>query len=474
MSLPPLVVDLDGTLLRSDLLLETALLFVREQPWRAGSLFVWLGRGKALLKQQLAQHTSLDVTTLPYDSAVLSLIATARGQGRRIVLATASHRLLADQVASHLGVFDEVLATADDHNLSAAAKRDALVARFGARGFDYVGNATDDLPVWQAAREAWLANAGAGVQQRARQLATVGGVLDSRPSSWFDWLQALRLHQWLKNLLIFVPLFAAHRHGQAGLLVTALLAFVGFGLCASAIYVVNDLLDLPDDRRHPTKRRRPFAAGHLGILQGMVVAPLLLLAAFTLALLKLPLLYTLTLAGYAVLTTVYSFWLKRKMVIDVITLAVLYTLRIVAGAVALDIPLSFWLLAFSMFMFLSLALVKRYAELVGLAVNGTGSQQKVRGYFIDDLPMLASLGSGAGYMAVMVLALYINDSRTAQLYRHPQFIWLACPLLLVWIVRAWMLAHRDAMNEDPVIFAVRDHISLIIGALMLLVFWIAA
>jgi 4-hydroxybenzoate polyprenyltransferase len=196
--------------------------------------------------------------------------------------------------------------------------------------------------------------------------------------------------------------------------------------------------------------------------------------AFTLALLKLPLLYTLTLAGYAVLTTVYSFWLKRKMVIDVITLAVLYTLRIVAGAVALDIPLSFWLLAFSMFMFLSLALVKRYAELVGLAVNGTGSQQKVRGYFIDDLPMLASLGSGAGYMAVMVLALYINDSRTAQLYRHPQFIWLACPLLLVWIVRAWMLAHRDAMNEDPVIFAVRDHISLIIGALMLLVFWIAA
>lgn len=470
---PPLVIDLDGTLLRSDLLLETGLEFLRDQPQRCLQPLVWLWRGKAELKQQLAQATELDVAVLPYDQSVLDLILTERARGRRVVLATASHRRLADRVAAHLGVFDEVLATEDGRNLSAETKRDVLVQAFGERGFDYVGNSRDDLPVWRVALKGYVANAAPALQQEAGRVTEVAGVLGEGLPQWRDWWQALRLHQWLKNLLLFVPLLAAHRYGDAPLLADALLAFLCFGMCASSVYILNDLLDLRDDRRHLRKRRRPFASGRLPVHSGLLVFPVLLLAAFGLALWQLPPAFVGALAIYYGLTLAYSLLLKRLMVIDVMTLAALYTLRIIAGAMALAIPLSFWLLAFSMFMFLSLALVKRFAELYPARVEGNAERTLGRGYFPADLEMIASLGASAGYMAVMVLALYINDAGTTLLYRHQEIIWLACPLLLTWITRVWMLAHRGEMHDDPVIFAMRDRFSLVIGVLLALVFWAA-
>ena len=471
---PPLVIDLDGTLLRSDLLLESGLVFLRDSPYRVLSVVKWLSRGKAVLKHELADGApSLDVSAMPYDPKVIEFILAERERGRRVVLATASDRKLADQVAEHLPLFDEVIATEPDHNLSGTAKRDALVQAYGERGFDYAGNSSDDLPVWGIARQAYLVNASARIEERARKVGNVAAVLRSQPPAVREWARALRLQQWLKNLLVFVPLLAAHRYRELPLLVDALFAFLCFSFCASSVYILNDLLDLRDDRRHPRKRLRPFASGRLSIQSGLVVFPILLALAGALAAWQLPRSFLIGLGTYYAITLAYSLVLKRRMVVDVITLAGLYTLRIIVGAVALDIPLSFWLLAFSMFIFLSLALAKRYAELFTVSAEGAGQQVPGRGYSSGDLQMIASLGAASGYMAVMVLALYINDARTVQLYRNPRMIWLACPLLLTWTSRVWMLAHRGLMHDDPLIFAVRDRVSLLIGALLAVVFWAA-
>lgn len=469
----PLVIDLDGTLIKSDLLIETGLLFVRDNPGRVLAPLFWLMRGKAALKQELAHATEIDVSVLPYDPDVLALIELERGRGRNVVLATASHRKLAEQVANHLGLFDRVIATEGRVNNAADAKRDLLLELFGDGGFDYVGNSADDLPIWRVAREAYVVNAGRSVENRAKRHGNVAQIFRSDDSRWRAWLKALRVHQWPKNLLVFIPLLSAHRYAELPLLADALLAFLSFSLCASSVYLFNDLLDLRDDRHHELKRSRPLASGRLSIQSGLLATPALLIAAFALAAWQLPIAFLAGLSAYFVLTVAYSFVLKRRMVIDVITLAALYTMRIIAGGLALGIALSFWLLAFSMFLFLSLALVKRYAELFRVRGDGGRQQARGRGYYADDLGMLASLGGASGYIAVLVLALYINDNDTTGLYTHPEIIWLACPLLLTWISRVWMLAHRGLMNEDPVIFALRDRISLAIAALLAAVFWAA-
>ena len=474
MDCPPLVVDLDGTLLRSDLLLESGMAFVRQHPLQLWQPLLWLQRGKAGLKAALAAATELDVRQLPYDHELLQRIEAERQRGRRIILATASHQSLAQQVADHLQLFDEVLASDGDCNLSAGRKRDLLVSRFGARGFDYAGNSKADLPVWAAAREAWVVNPEPGVEARARQLGNVTLLLRSLPAASREWPRALRLHQWLKNMLIFVPLLAGHQLADPAMLLNGLLALLFFSLCASSVYLLNDLLDLADDRQHPSKQRRPFAAGRLPILHGVLAAPLLLLTAFAGSALLLPGAFVLCLAVYYLLTLAYSLYLKRQMALDVIVLALLYTLRIIAGCAAFQMVLTSWLLAFSMFIFLSLALVKRYAELRTARHRGDSGQTRGRGYYPDDLEMVASLGAAAGYLSVMVLALYIQDHSTMILYRHPQLIWLACPLLLFWISRVWMLTHRGRMHDDPVIFAITDRTSQIVGLLFGLVFWVAA
>jgi 4-hydroxybenzoate polyprenyltransferase/phosphoserine phosphatase len=470
---PPLVIDLDGTLLYSDLLLETALAFVRAHPARLLQPFLWLTQSKATLKDGLARATNLDVNRLPYDLEVIELIEAESRKGRRVVLATASHYTLALRVAEHLQLFDDVIASDADRNLSAHCKKDALIQRFGEGGFDYAGNAHDDLPVWGVARRAYVVNPERGLEKQTRQFDNLAAMIRSNQPTLRDWAKALRFFQWTKNLLIFVPLLAAHRLNDPALLTQGLLAFLLFGLCASSVYVLNDLLDLGEDRHHPTKCRRPFAAGRLSIKSGLIAVPLLLLAAFAGALALVPIEFAAVLAVYYTLTLAYSLALKRRMVIDVIALASLYTLRIIAGGVALAIPLTFWMLAFSMFMFLSLALVKRYTELRQAQVKGHTDKVRGRGYYPSDLEMLASLGGASGYVAVMVLALYINDLSATALYRHPQVIWLACPLLLLWITRVWMLTHRGQMDDDPVVFAIRDRTSLIIGALFGLVFWAA-
>jgi len=468
----PLVVDLDGTLILTDLLHESTLQLLRHRPLSAFGLPLWLMRGKAALKHEIAARTEIDVTCLPYNAPLLAWLRGQREAGRRLILATASNIKFAQAVADHLGIFDAVWASDAETSLGGEAKRARLVAEFGERGYCYAGNATPDLKVWRDAAAAVVVNAPAGLLKRANALTTVEHV-EPRPGSRLKaWGRGLRLHQWLKNLLVFVPLLASHRLADIHLWLATIVGFFAFGLTASSVYILNDLLDLEDDRHHRSKRNRPFASGRLSVLQGASAIPLLIAAALTLSI-PLGWRFAAVLGGYYALTLLYSTWLKRVVMLDVITLALLYTVRIVAGAAAGHVQPSFWLLAFSMFIFLSLALLKRYAELIALRRAGELKKARGRGYHTEDIELLASLGGSAGYGSVLVLALYINSSAVVGLYHEPRFIWLACPMLLFWISRAWIVAHRGDMHDDPIIYAVRDRASRWVAAGIALVFWLA-
>lgn len=470
----PLVVDLDGTLLRTDLLAETANGVLVAQPWRIFQMLAWLLDGRATLKARLAQASVLDPATLPFNEELLAWLREEKGHGRRVVLATASHQVVADQVAAHLGLFDEVLATQGPLNLKAHAKRDALVARFGDGGFDYVGNDWADVPVWKSAVQAHVVGELAGLLAQVRGMGRPGRhIASGKPPAWEMLVRAMRPHQWVKNLLVFVPLMTAHRYADVASVGNAWWAFVVFSLTASSVYLLNDLVDLSDDRQHPGKRLRPFASGNLDLVVGWIAWPALGLVALLIAGATLPWQFMAALVAYFLFTLTYSLWIKQMPVVDVLMLAGLYTLRILAGAAAIGVPLSFWLLAFSMFLFFSLALLKRYSELRAVLPAGRVVGLRGRGYDTQDLDLIASLGGGAGYIAVMVLALYIQDEHTAQLYASPMFIWLACPLLLYWVSRAWLIAHRGLMHDDPVVFALKDRASWAVAALLALAFVLA-
>lgn len=456
-----LCIDLDGTLLRSDALYESLMALLARNPFYLFLLPLWLLGGKAALKRQIARRVQLDPATLPYDERVLALLRASEGRTR--VLCTASDHLLADPIAAHLGVFELVLASDGDTNLGGRRKAERLCERFGERGFDYAGNGRIDLAIWRRARNAWVVNAPASLASAAAATCHVEHHLPREGGGLKRWLKALRLHQWLKNLLIFIPLLASHRMLEADAVIAAVAGFIAFGLCASGVYVLNDLLDLPSDRQHPRKRLRPFAAGTLPLLHGLLLAPLLAVAGLVLAWWAAPA-FAGVLAAYYALTLAYSLRLKRVVMLDVILLAALYTVRIIGGSVVIGAVLSFWLLAFSMFIFLSLALLKRYIELQAMLAEGRIGAAG-RGYAVDDLPLLQSLGAAAGYLAVLVLALYINSAESVDLYTRPQVLWLLCPVLLYWVSRTWVIAHRGGMDDDPVVFAATDRVSQVVAVL---------
>jgi 4-hydroxybenzoate polyprenyltransferase len=463
----PLIVDLDGTLIHTDLLYESASQFLIKSPFKFYNLLYWMLNGKEVLKAELAHHVCLDIPALPYNADVLDWLRAEKQSGRRLVLATASHRVLAEQVAQHLHLFDEVLATEGNTNLKSTAKAQALIERFGEGGFDYVGNDWPDMQVWAKAHTAHVVDAPASLLSRAQAQGNVGQVFNSgTPSKLVAMLRAMRLHQWMKNLLVFVPLMAAHQYADALRDVLALTAFVIFSLTASSVYLLNDLVDVQDDRHHARKRHRPFASGALSLIMGWVAWPALLLVAVALSALLMPALFSVSLGVYFVLTVAYSLQLKQLAVVDVLTLAALYTLRIIAGAAAIDVAVSFWLLLFSMFIFLSLALIKRYSELKVARDAGKIGALRGRGYEPDDLELVSSLGGSSGFIAVLVLALYMQDGQAAHLYATPQVIWLACPVMLFWISRAWLIAHRGRMHDDPIVFALKDKVSWGVGAFM--------
>ena len=471
----PLVLDLDGTVLRTDTLVEQVLRLAATDPIALALAAPTLRAGRAAFKHRIAQHEPLDAATLVYNEDVLALAREARAAGRPVYLVTAADQSIADAIAAHLQLFDAVYASNGTDNLKGEAKAAFLTERFGARKFDYAGDAEADLAVWRQASRAIVV---APTQGLLRRLQTVNGNVEivGRPPTLAAQLRllarALRVHQWAKNILIFLPVFAAHRTNPATI-AQALTAFVAFSLCASSVYVLNDLLDLPHDRAHPRKCRRPFASGAIPLNR----APAMLAACLgggVLLALTLPWHFVLMLAVYYACTVTYSFGLKRRAVWDVTMLALLYTMRVFAGSAATGIRISPWLLAFSMFLFFALAVVKRQTELVQHLRSGKSEKLSGRGYEPDDIGMLSSMAASSGYMAVLVLALYVNSADVLPLYRHPSALWALCPALLFWVSRVLMLAHRGLLHDDPVVFALQDRISLMIGAVGLAAFVVGA
>lgn len=458
-------VDLDGTLIRSDLLMESLLATARSQPLRL--LFVpwWLLRGRACLKDKLAATGGVDVRTLPYRAEFVDWLQQQARSGHRLILTTAANERLAQAVASHVALFDETLASTATVNLKGERKAEAILEHARGGQFWYAGNDSADLPVWRRAAGAILVDTDARIARRARAATQAIAEWPAARFALRPWLHALRVYQWAKNFLVFVPLVTAHLWADAAAVRNAILAFIAISLCASSIYVINDLLDLPSDRQHPRKCRRPFASGALPIAQGLIVAPFLaacglLLASFvSLPFLAVTLVYLLT-------TTAYSLRLKTFVLLDVMALAGLYTVRVIAGAVAIGVVTSFWLLAFSMFMFLSLALVKRYSELLALADLQRPSTSG-RDYRVTDLGVVQSLGIASGFAALMVFALFINSDAVTGSYARPYFLWTLCGTLLYWISRMWLKAVRGEMHDDPLLYAVRDRASIVMLAISL-------
>jgi len=469
----PLVVDLDGTLIRTDTLHEAVCRLFREQPASVCLIPYWLWQGKALLKRQLAMRTTVDPRLLPFNRDFLAWLQQQRTDGRRLILCTAADRAVATAIAEHLGVFDDVMASNGAVNLAGTRKADALVQRFGPAGFDYAGNSRADLAVWQRARKAVIVHSATNVARTPALRGKVERIFPSPPALNFTtWRRVLRLHQWLKNLLLAVPVVAAHQVAHVETWGVLFLAFVSFGLCASAVYVTNDLLDLEHDRKHPHKANRPFASGQVPVWVGFVLIPLLLLAGALIAR-YVGGAFLVWLSLYAALACLYSWGLKRFILVDCLTLAMLYTVRIIAGAAVVGIALSFWLLAFSCFLFLSLAFVKRYAELRILSQQGQ-AQANGRAYCVSDAPLIQMLGITSGYAAVLVFALYLNSDAVLRLYRTPQLLWGAIPITVFWISWMWTQAHRGELQEDAVVFALTDRASLLAGAALASVLAVAA
>lgn len=452
----PLVIDLDGTLIYSDLLWEALLLFLKQHFWQAWRLPFWLLGGKAAFKERLANAVQFDPASLPYDQHLIKEIEAQRALGRKIVLATGSQRRLAEQIAAHLGLFDLVAATGEGVNLTGKHKAAHLNGLYGEGNFDYVGNSRVDIPVWNACRGAYSVTHKPFRLADGRDTTQLGG---HREGAARHLLKGMRPRQWLKNMLVFVPMLTGHAFGLATL-TQSLVAFVAFSLCASSAYLLNDALDAGDDRRHPTKRKRPIAAGKLPLPLALMTSPLLAIAAITLCAVFDPLLL-LTLCIYFVTTVCYSLYLKRLLMIDIVTLSLLYTLRILGGSAATHIAPSFWLLAFSFFIFLSLALLKRYSELFNLHKQGK-EKTSGRGYTTADKIPVGTMGVACAFLSVLIFMLYFNSEAVLQMYARPYLLLGIVPLLVLWLGRLWLLAYRGLVNEDPVLYVSKDKASLLV------------
>ena len=451
--LKPLVIDLDGTLVQSDLLVESAFAHIGRHPLRVLRLLSAIWGGKAALKANIAAKTEIDVAHLPYDQNVVSLAMERRAAGGRVYLASASNERYVQAVADQLGLFDGWFASDDSENLSSGVKARRLVEVFGKGGFDYVGNERADLAVWAVACRRIAVRISPAVRSRLLKIDPDATVLEDAVGRSRAWIKLLRVHQWSKNALVFVPVVTAQRFELLSF-GEAIRAFLAFSLAASAMYVLNDLVDLDADRKHPSKRHRPLAAGTVPITQAIVLIPGLLIASFFGALTLAPR-FAAVLFGYLLLTTAYTFVLKRKMLADVLALALLYTIRVIGGAVAISVPISEWLLGFSMLIFTALALMKRYVELA-TRIDQNLSDASNRNYRKSDLDIIAALAAAASFNAVTVFALYISSEAVRPLYRYPEALWLVCLILMYWLGRALLMAHRRQMVDDPIVFALRD------------------
>lgn len=461
--------DVDGTVLETDLLYESLLFALKRHPAILFLVPFWLLRGRAHLKAQLAcRAADMSVTAMPLNEEVVAYLRDRAESGSSVILASASHTTLVAKVAERLGFVSRVIGSNQESNCKGTRKAELIQAQLGEVPWEYVGDSRADVSVWKRSASVVCVSGSRSFTELVRSQFPEAKFFQKTGWNLATLARALRVHQWLKNALVFLPVVLAHQWANAEAILGSVVAAVSFSCCASGVYLVNDLLDLEADRQHPRKRKRPCASGELPLPIAMSLAPVLFIAGFVIAGAASHSFATI-LALYLLLTTAYSFRLKALALVDIILLAVLYTIRIVGGGIAAGVPVSQWLLGLSMFLFLSLACVKRFSELLVLQQRNE-NRTWGRGYSVGDIEQVASFGSASGYISVLVLALYVSSHEVVKLYQNPQVIWLACPLLLYWISRIWLLARRGLVHDDPLVFALRDRVTYVVGFLGMLIF----
>ncbi|QWE10863.1 UbiA family prenyltransferase [Polynucleobacter sp. es-EL-1] len=464
----PIVVDLDGTLIYGDCLHEQLNRAIFFHPLILVSAIWQLLQGKAKFKEFLSKNLSIDVTLLPYNEELIAWLKEKKEEGRTLVLATASNQELARRISDHVGIFDAVHASNDLVNLKGKAKAQLLNQVYGQ--YEYIGNSGADLYVWQDAVKSYYVGKSQKIITALKGQQNFAGQFKARGSEFKSFIRALRPHQWLKNILVFVPVVMAHQLSFYNLCST-FIAFLLFCAIASAGYLINDLSDVDSDRENKHKKKRSFASGAISLPFGWIVIPILLGSSLWVSFTYLPYQFACSVILYFILTILYTKVLKGFPNIDVFTLAFLYILRIQAGGYAVNISLSFWLITFSLFFFISLGMLKRFSEL--LEFNNFEAVLPGRAYKKNDAAFIESAGIASGYIAIAVLALYIKDLNISNLYQSPQYIWFVCPVMLYWITRVWFLAQRGELHHDPVYFAAKDHVSWLLTAIIALCFVMA-
>lgn len=454
----PLCVDLDGTLVRSDALVEGAISLAVSARFLL-ALPRLLIAGPAILKQYVASNTMVDPATLPYNLPFLEFLKQQKEKGRTLVLATAADQSVARAVADHLGIFDEVIASDGIDNLKGTAKAAVLAERFGPRGFVYAGNDASDLAVWRHAGAAILVDVSASVARKAGQIVPIEATFHRAQGYLPALIKGMRPYQWVKNILVWVPIFTAHALNEVAGLVSVGLMFVAFCATASAIYLINDAGDIHADRRHPRKRFRPFASGALPLPIGLGVAAIMLLAGLAIGVAAGA---TGVLVAYVVISLSYSFKLKEMPLVDIFVLAALYLTRLIGGGQAAGHQVSLWLLGFSSFLFLGLGFLKRVGELIATGRSDNAMLSR-RGYMPGDAVILQQFGSAASFAACLMLALFVQNEATAERYPSPTVLWAIVPLVLFWQCRLWLSTSRGYMHDDPIVYAARDWVSWIVA-----------
>jgi 4-hydroxybenzoate polyprenyltransferase len=456
----PLCIDLDGTLIKTDLLFESLARLVKQKPWLLLLLPFWGLKGRAALKRSIARRISIDVASLPYNSRFVEWLRREKAAGRKLLLVTAADESLASQVAGHLGLFDGVIASNGRLNVKGKQKLETLQRQLSGQ-FEYAGNSWADLEIWRHCGSAITVGASPSLLRRVKKDVPRATAFDGRSGSLKHYVAALRVHQWAKNVLVFVPLITSHQFLHPTLLLRSALSFILFSGCSSAQYILNDLVDLENDRRHDTKRRRAFASGDLPLAAGFVLAPVLLAGSLAAAML-LSKLVAAALAAYFILAFWYSLKLKNIVLLDTFVLSGLYTLRIIVGHLVTGVAFSVWLLSFAFFLFLSLAFSKRWAELNN--VQRTNGNLAGRGYRVGDMGQVNVFGVCSAFLSAVIFILYLQSDKVRELYREPELLWSLSPVFLYWISRLWIRSSRGEVTEDPVLFVLKDPVTYVVAA----------
>lgn len=461
----PIVVDLDETLIKTDMFFEAMVHLLKAKPLLAIFIPFWLIKGRFYTKHKISSYVTPNVETLPYNEDFIEYLKAEKKKGRKIYLATATLKTIADKISDYLGIFDGVFGSENNVNLKGTKKKKVLIENFGVDGYVYAGDSPSDLKVWDNSHAAILVNADKKTANKAGKLTKIEKEFNNKPNLIKLVIKQIRVYQWVKNILIFIPMLLAHNFFNSDMYLKGLAAFLSFSFSASFVYVLNDLLDLESDRQHPRKKKRPLASGNLLLKTAFFIAPILIILGLGIAFVALDTSFIITLIIYLIITNLYSFYLKKMYVLDIIVLSALYTIRLIAGAHAAGVELTLWLLAFSIFIFTSLATLKRYTEVL-VMINQNKSKTKGRGYFTNDKDLLLSMGTSSGLLSVLVFALYVNSPDVLSLYNNQEVLYLIGPVLLYWILRIWFKAHRGLMHDDPIVFAGKDPVSYLLAVIV--------